>query len=548
MSASPPAPAERLSFSAVACWISSSVSRLSPAAAFAFGATADFAGGGPLEQSVVQPVLGHRLAVAALALGDFVLVMRKDQVESTAVDVERLAQQAAAHRRALDVPAGASLAPGAVPGRFARLGRFPEREVGGGAFLGRGLATFALQRIDGAIGQLAVFAVPGHVEEHVAIDFVGKAPVDQRLRQGNDVVHRFGRLGHLVDLIDSQAGQILQIVFGVLPGHLRHRDAALARLLDQLVVHVGDVDDPRDVVAGVDQVSLDRVEDHRTHHVADVGSVVHGRAAQVDVRPCPAGPVQTSLWSGSACCRREEPCCCHRHAVLRNREFKCDVRHRPAGIARSVPLGRRVAASRCGDGSPSGRDTVAETATRRILVADLPGCCRRRLPSKHDALGRDRFLSTDRSHLFTRLGLQPHRIGRNPEDLGDPLANLSLVGAQFGPLGEDDTVEILHMITGLPNLLVCQSEHFRGIPAAILPVACRETTRQCLRRQSAPSSASVTACSKHIGIAVSQQVGIVRDVDAAQAQRTAGSQPMRVVSYANPVADRDRSLVIRRRT
>ena len=32
----------------------------------------------------------------------------------------------------------------------------------------------------------------------------------------------------------------------------------------------------------MDEVSLDRVEDDRADHVADVGSVVDGRAAQVD--------------------------------------------------------------------------------------------------------------------------------------------------------------------------------------------------------------------------------------------------------------------------
>ena len=51
-------------------------------------------------------------AVGAAALGDLVLVVREDQVEAAAVDVERHAQPALAHGRALDVPAGAAVAPG----------------------------------------------------------------------------------------------------------------------------------------------------------------------------------------------------------------------------------------------------------------------------------------------------------------------------------------------------------------------------------------------------------------------------------------------------
>ncbi len=61
-----------------------------------------------------------------------------------------------------------------------------------------------------------------------------------------------------------------------------HRDAALVGLLDQLVVDVGDVDDPVDLVAAVGEVPLDAVEDHRPDHVADVSLVVNRRPAEID--------------------------------------------------------------------------------------------------------------------------------------------------------------------------------------------------------------------------------------------------------------------------
>ena len=86
--------------------------------------------GAGAEQAVVGPVADHRLGVAAFALGDFVFVVREHEVEAAAVDVERFAEQLLAHGRAFDVPAGPAVAPGAVPRRLARLGRFPEGEVG----------------------------------------------------------------------------------------------------------------------------------------------------------------------------------------------------------------------------------------------------------------------------------------------------------------------------------------------------------------------------------------------------------------------------------
>src|SRR6185437_9222280 len=68
-----------------------------------------------LHQAVVHPVFGLRLAVGAFALRDFIFVVREDQIESAAVNVERLAQQLAAHGRALDVPTRATFAPRAIP-------------------------------------------------------------------------------------------------------------------------------------------------------------------------------------------------------------------------------------------------------------------------------------------------------------------------------------------------------------------------------------------------------------------------------------------------
>src|SRR5579864_4574916 len=73
------------------------------------------------DEGVVQPVVRHRRAIVrTLALGDLVLVVRKDEIEPAAMDVEALAQIAFAHGGALDVPAGAAAPPGTLPARNIR--------------------------------------------------------------------------------------------------------------------------------------------------------------------------------------------------------------------------------------------------------------------------------------------------------------------------------------------------------------------------------------------------------------------------------------------
>ena len=58
---------------------------------------------------------------------------RAHQVKPAAMDVDDWPQQLADHGAALQVPPGAPLPPGALPGGLPRLRRLPERKVGGAA-------------------------------------------------------------------------------------------------------------------------------------------------------------------------------------------------------------------------------------------------------------------------------------------------------------------------------------------------------------------------------------------------------------------------------
>src|SRR3712207_5787739 len=74
-----------------------------------------------LYRKVDHPVMRPRadegvVRVGAGALGELVLVMREAQVGAAAVDVRPVWQVLFDHRRALDVPAGPTRSPWALPG------------------------------------------------------------------------------------------------------------------------------------------------------------------------------------------------------------------------------------------------------------------------------------------------------------------------------------------------------------------------------------------------------------------------------------------------
>src|SRR2546422_1249366 len=73
----------------------------------------------------VQPVAGERLSGRRLALGNLVLVVGKNVVDASGVDVETLPQVLHAHRGALDVPAGAACSERRIPRLLPRLACLP---------------------------------------------------------------------------------------------------------------------------------------------------------------------------------------------------------------------------------------------------------------------------------------------------------------------------------------------------------------------------------------------------------------------------------------
>ena len=81
-----------------------------------------------VDKAVVHPEPRERHTMCCLALGNFILVVREDQILAAAVNVKRVAEVAPTHRRALDMPARTPASPWRLPCRLARLRSFPKGE------------------------------------------------------------------------------------------------------------------------------------------------------------------------------------------------------------------------------------------------------------------------------------------------------------------------------------------------------------------------------------------------------------------------------------
>ena len=108
-----------------------------------------------------------------------------------------------------------------------------------------------------------------------------------------------------------------------------------------------------------------------------------------------------------------------------------------------------------------------------------------------------------------------------------------LCGVKSGTLCKNDTVEVDDAKAGFPNPLVGQLQHFAGIPAAIRLVRVGKQLANVAQGGGTEDRIG-DRVQQHVGVAVPDQVPVVRHLDAAQQQRSAIRQPMRVVPNSDP--------------
>src|SRR5207247_7370317 len=132
-----------------------------------------------------RPLADHRLA----------LVVRALQVDAAPVDVERRSEILVRHRVALDMPARATLAPGARPRGLVPLRPLPQGEVERILLRARGRGRLDHDVLELLVRQDAerVLRLP-RPEVHLAVDGIRVASIDEAGDQGGDL---WDMLAHL---------------------------------------------------------------------------------------------------------------------------------------------------------------------------------------------------------------------------------------------------------------------------------------------------------------------------------------------------------------
>ena len=197
-----------------------------------------------------------------------------------------LAEQRAAHRRALDVPARAPHPVLRRPRRAFRIFRlraFPQHEIERILLrVVRGDALARAQVVERLARQLPVVRELAHRVIDVAVGRLVRVAVRlERLDHAEHLRDELGRARLDVGPLDAERAFIVVHRADEPVGQRLDRLAVLDRAADDLVVDVGNVAHIRDPVADRTQPALDEVEHDQHARVAHVTIVVYGDSAYV---------------------------------------------------------------------------------------------------------------------------------------------------------------------------------------------------------------------------------------------------------------------------
>src|SRR5512133_3201201 len=137
----------------------------------------------------------------------------------------------------------------------------------------------------------------------------------------------------------------------------------------------------------------------------------------------------------------------------------------------------------------------------------------------------------DPAHALVRLPLHAHRLRRDAQRGGEALAHLAAVGRDLRLLGDHGDVDLLHDEADRANALDGGSEHLDRVPAAVRRVGVGEHLADVARRGGAEDGVG-DRVRYGIAVGVADEADLGRNRHAAEQQRAAGLEAVRVVADA----------------
>lgn len=150
-----------------------------------------------------------------------------------------------------------------------------------------------------------------------------------------------------------------------------------------------------------------------------------------------------------------------------------------------------------------------------------------------DAAGFDQFFAADGADAFAGFRFEADLIWIELEDAGDSVADGVLIVGEFRSLGVNDTIEVHDAVARFINLRRREKKHFGRVSIAVGFFRVGKQSADIGQGGGAEDRIG-HGVEQHIGIAVADELPIVRHIDASESQRTARRCAVRVFPNSNP--------------
>src|SRR5690348_12167879 len=199
-----------------------------------------------------KPVADERLGGGAFALGNFIFVMRKGEVDSAGVDVDGVAEILHGHGGAFDVPAGAAGTDFGFPEMLAGFGSFPEGEVAGAFFFVTIVvdASAGLDATEIDFRKLAVFRKFRDAVVDRAFAGVGERLLLEALDELDHIGNVVGGANPVLGSFDVEHFAVVEKGLSEFFGVFADAHAGSGGVGDDAIVHVRQIHDVGELVAG----------------------------------------------------------------------------------------------------------------------------------------------------------------------------------------------------------------------------------------------------------------------------------------------------------
>ena len=234
-------------------------------------------------KTVVHPVVNKLALMCPFRLGNLVLMMRKLEILTAAMNVKARPQQIGTHRRAFDVPARTAVTPRRCPSGFAFLGVLPENKIER-IMLGL-IDTDTLtgtQIVERLARKLTVAWKLAYREVHITVGrLVGQPVLFELADQIKHLWHIFRCARLVIRTLNAQRQRVLVHEANEPIRQFANRLVVLRRALDDFVIDIGDIAHVGHFEAARPHPPLNHVEDDQHARMADVAIVINRHSANV---------------------------------------------------------------------------------------------------------------------------------------------------------------------------------------------------------------------------------------------------------------------------